>query len=51
MSILFHGGVLGVLGVPWEPIGPSGSDAVRAISKTLAARGIPLTSNQIQHRG
>lgn len=26
-----------------------GSDAVRAISKTLAARGIPLTSNQIQY--
>jgi len=26
-----------------------GSDAVRAISKTLAARGIPLASNQIQY--
>ena len=26
-----------------------GSDAVRAVSKTLSARGIPLLSNQIQY--
>ena len=33
------------------PYLPSGSSAVRAISKTLGERGIPLTSNQIQHLG